>query len=603
MNGETKRETGIAGMQAYALGQTIAAAHGKAGDSELARWAGLLSAHLLEGRVYLNIKSPFEGLEVIDESMKLPDPVPDWLEVVVDRMPASGAQPIVMAGDYLWLARYYDFNCGLRMLLNQRRERKPALLNESQLKADLKVLFPDDENTNANQGQLLAAANLVDLPFGLLTGGPGTGKTTSLAKLLLLWLRQKEPGELEPILLCAPTGKAAARLRQSLGSAIRKLSETLGENQDFAFLLPLLNPDSESCLVKTQTIHSALGMRSARREGMGPFWRGKANRLRVSMVIVDEVSMVDLALMKRLVDAVPDEAPLYFVGDIDQLESVEAGSVLPEITRGKQSVPEVRLELTCRRAGVDAKQIGPGILNALDHVHLTYVHRYAKGSLIGELAKAVNEGRATDFMALLQSAEARDQGLSWVNLAEPCSFLHEIMTGPAGYGALAKLLTPMAQQDAMAVVTAFEQFRVLCAIRKGPDGVERWNERLQQWVVGSTQVRFVPRAVMITANDPGSGLCNGDSGMVLPDGDILRFYSSDGKQMLASQLPAFEPGWAITIHKSQGSEYESVAIVLPRKGGTRLIKRRLLYTGLTRARKKVVIVATEKALREAIETV
>ena len=469
------------------------------------------------------------------------------------------------------------------------------------------MLFPDARRTEEDLGQLLAAANLIDEAFGLLTGGPGTGKTTSLAKLLLLWLRQKGEGSLAPILLCAPTGKAATRLRQSLVSAVLKLRGALGSAPGFTPLLDLLDPESPRCLVKTLTIHSALGVRSFRREGQGPFWRGTDNPLEVSMVIVDEVSMVDLALMTRLMDAVPAAVQLFFVGDIDQLESVEAGSVLLDVTTEKHAVSAGRLQLTCARAGITPGQAPSDNLRCRDHVHLTFVHRYKEGSLIGKLAKAINEGRSDDFITMIKAEDAVAKGVTWMELPAagrnlPAgNVVRDSIMGPDGYGPLADLLKRGEKPAPGDAVGAFDKFRVLCAVRKGPDGVDRWNERLQQWVVGSPE-KGEPHAIMITTNDSVSGFCNGDTGLLLPEGEMIRFHASDGRQTLAAQLPSSEPGWAITIHKSQGSEYNTVAIVLPRSGGERLIKQRLLYTALTRASGKVMILATEKSLRDAIMT-
>jgi exodeoxyribonuclease V alpha subunit len=507
----------------------------------------------------------------------------------------------------LWFARYYQFNHGLRALIDQRRGRPPSAMDERQVHDDLNVLFRSSDTSGEDQGQLLAAASLVDLPFGLLTGGPGTGKTTSLAKLLLLWLRQEKPGTGAPILLCAPTGKATSRLRQSLTSAVERLRRTLGSDPTFAPLLDLLNPASERCRVETQTIHRALGVRQSRREGQGPFWRGRDNRLQRALVVVDEVSMVDLALMSRLVDAVPDDTPLWLVGDVNQLESVEAGFALPEMTGVQQPLSPERARLVCTRAGLDPRAPLPANVCARDHVHLTHVHRHEKGALVGELAQMVNEGRADDFVATIRSAEAGLRGVVWINQKEDgrsgpsAGTVREVMMGPDGYGPLADLLNSGMPADAGEAVKAFDRFRVLCAVRKGPDGVERWNERLQQWVVGVPQAGRA-RAVMLIVNDPVSGLCNGDTGLLMPGETGLRLHTSEGSSVLASQLPACEPGWAITIHKSQGSEFDAVAIVLPRQGGMALSNRRLLYTALTRARRKVFILANERALRTAIET-
>ncbi|MEI7436433.1 MAG: AAA family ATPase [bacterium] len=615
----------LCALPAYGLGRTIAAVHGQSSDSGLALWATLLCAHLQDGRVYLDINNPFAGLEVINIALPLLDPPPDWLEVVTAGQPVSGGKPVVQSDNRLWLARYYHFNNQLQSLIADRRESTSLRsMDEIKLRTDLQALFPPDSAKQEEYlGQLLAAASLVDLPFGLLTGGPGTGKTTSLTKLLLLWLRQVDaPASLAPILLLAPTGKAAARLRQSMSNAINKLRSDLSGDATWIPLLDWLDPNTEGiqqtegrvgqpdpsrvlCMIKTQTIHKALSVRALRREGQGPFWQDANNPLQASIVIVDEVSMVDLALMTRLVEAVPATTPLLFVGDTEQLESVEAGFVLPEIAAVHGTMSAQRLQLIATRTGITALQPGSTNLPCKDHAHLTFAHRYKDAPLIGELAQAINSGNVDGFIRIMKSAEAEAQGIQWFKLPEggrnlpPGLDLRNALMGPAGYGKLTEILKNGAAPDPQAAVTAFDNFRVLCAIRKGPDGLEQWNKRLQQWITGSDQGN-VAKAVMITTNDPVTGLCNGDTGLLLPTGSSMIFHSSDRLQMPASRLPATEPAWAITIHKSQGSEYDAVAVVLPREGGERLLQRRLLYTAVTRAKKQVFILATEKALRETI---
>ncbi len=604
---------------AMGLGNAIARAHGEPDGSALAQWAALLYAHLQAGRVYLDLRQPLAGLE---EAGPLPpplDPAPAWVAVVGPGQAAPGTAPLVRCADRLWLARYHDFDCRLRDLLNARRNRPPRPMNEVRLRADIARLFPGRPVTEKDRGQMLAAAALVDLHFGLLTGGPGTGKTTSLAKMLLLHLRQAQPDQMAPILLLAPTGKAATRIRQSLSrtsrpedpsarsalgdTAMDKLCQGLRESPDLLALLDRLDPQSPATLVKTQTIHKALGPRAERRDGQGPFRHDPDHPLRASFVIVDEVSMVDLALMARLVAAVPPEAPLVLVGDAEQLQSVEAGPVLADIARELSAIPADRADLLGARTGCRAVELGPDLCR-MDHVRLSYNHRFHAGTRIGRLAAHVNAGQADECVQLL---EHTGSDAAWIKLPEDGRGLpagaKALMIEPAAYGRLHELLQNAELPAPAAAVAAFDQFRVLCAMRKGPDGVDQWNARLQQWVVGPAHAGR-PRAVMVAVNDPASGLCNGDTGLVLPAADgSATFHSSDGSLTWpAALLPQNEPGWAITIHKSQGSEYDTVAIALPRAGGQPLLTRRLLYTALTRARRRVIILATESALRKAIST-
>ncbi|MEI6971139.1 MAG: exodeoxyribonuclease V subunit alpha [bacterium] len=605
MSGTAMTANDLLSLPGAHLGRMIARAHGEKDDSPLSYWAALLCANLQEGRVFVDIGKPFEGLEAEPVTMPVLSSGSAWLETVEQGKAASGTRPLVLSGRCLWLARYYDFDFRLKQMIDARRQKPPGKIDAKVLGEDIRQLFPQGGASAEVRGQLMAAATLVDRSFGLLTGGPGTGKTTSLARLLVLYLRQGNPAGMQSIRLLAPTGKAAARLNASLKNAVGRLRGDL-RGSELGDLLDYLDPDSEKCLVETGTIHSALSVRASRREGQGPFWHDVDNKLKASVVIVDEVSMVDLALMARLCESIPDEAPFILVGDAEQLESIEAGSVLPEIVKNLATVQPERLQLIRDRTGIDTIGANDENLKGADHVRLTYNHRFATGSLIGKLASAVNGGRDDQFINLISGNDAEAQGVTWLRLPaagrDQPGEIWQAMLGDSGYGPLRRLLDRERDIDAAGAVAAFDQFRVLCAIRKGPDGVERWNERLQKAVVGDLR-DGIPRAVMITVNDGASGLCNGDTGLVLPSADGSRLlHSSDGATRPASLLPSSEPGWAITIHKSQGSEYRAVAIIVPRQGGGRLLTRKLLYTALTRARERVIIVATEAALREAVRS-
>ena len=588
---------------AASLGRLVARAFGEDDSSALAIWATLLYAHLQEGRVYLDHSDPLDGLDVAEDekNWKIPS-LPGqagWLEDVPANGTASGKSPLVRQGNQLWLARYFLYNSELKGALEARSGPARFDIDESLIRSDITSLFPAGPGDVNERGQRLAAASLADLRFGLLTGGPGTGKTTSLAKMLMLILRQ-DPENRSPILLLAPTGKAAARLKESLRGAVNKLREITAA-KEYGSLLNRLDPDSADCLVTSSTIHKALGSRMNRREGQGPFWHDVGNKLDASVVIVDEVSMVDLALMARLVAAVPGEARLLFVGDAEQLESVEAGPVLPELAAAKETIPPSRMQEVATRASLP-EGVGMAHLPSPRHVHLSHNYRTESAALM-ELARLANAGKVDEF---LQTLQAGKEGIVWIRLPEGGRNLPQGGTvqsafmDDAGYGPLAELLKAGPVEIGKAV-KAFDQFRVLCALRKGPDGVEQWNRRLQQWVVGD-ELPASPRAVMITANDPATGLCNGDTGLILPREGSLTMHTIDQRSWPAARLPENQPGWAITIHKSQGSEYDAVSVVLPRTGGDQLLNRRLLYTAITRARKKLILLATETVLRKAVSS-
>ncbi|HMO51361.1 MAG TPA: exodeoxyribonuclease V subunit alpha [Kiritimatiellia bacterium] len=591
--------------QVLSMGRMVARMHGgvEAADPELAAWAAVLYAHLLEGRVYLELDAPFAGLEFPPLPVRNVDAehAPDWLAVAPT---GSGEKPLVLSGRRLWFARYYDFDERLRAALSPRRHGAPIPLDEERLISDLRFWF--SENLAAgDHGQPLAAAHLIDRRFGLLTGGPGTGKTTSLARLLLIRFRQCDPQQQDPVYLVAPTGKAASRLRQSLTNAAAGLRVIAGSNPEWLPWVSYLDPADPNCRILTMTLHKALAARGVRREGQGPFRHDRSHPLAASMVVVDEVSMVDLALMTRLVEAIPDAAPLLLVGDAEQLKSVEAGPVLAQWAAESAPLTSERRAMLARRLGLTADQFDPEPVRGDHHVRLTRNYRFGADSDIARFAAAVNAGDADAALSLLREAPSDDAPLVWLPLPDD-GFLQParartIILGRHGYGPLRELLAEGGAEQTEAVA-AFERFRVLCAIRGGPDGAERWNERLQAWMVDRPGAAY-PRAVLVTANDPVSGLSNGDSGLVLAGretGEAPRFYTGE-RSWPAALLPAHEPGWAMTIHKSQGSETETALIVLPREGGEGLLSRRLLYTAVTRARRRVILLASASALRLAIQ--
>ena len=596
------RQTGLP-ASAIAFGRVLARNFSTTADpTGLALWAALCYEHLQQGRVAFDHTDPFRGLDCQATTLPPLEPAPAWLYLDDGQPSPPLTHPLVLRADgTCWLARYHDFDRRLRAHIIRRREQPYRVIDESRLRAILSILFPQAAVDAADCGQQLAAATLVDAPFGLITGGPGTGKTTSLAKLLLCHLLTQPPTAPPhtpaPILMLAPTGKAAQRLRTGLRRAVQMLRELLGAHPDLLGALDQLDPDQpETGIVQNCTIHKALAPRRQRRAGEDPFHHTPDHPITASLVIVDEVSMVDLALMTRLVGAVPLDTPLLWVGDAEQLESVEAGTVLSDIASIAHPVGATRQKTVAARTGLQAADWAAHWPQA-DHVRLTHNYRFGRDSAIGALARTVQRGDPDAFLSQLQQL-APGAEIEWIPLPAQGRQIPSRARDAlcAGYADLQAMIQTSSAPEPEAAVAAFDRFRVLCATRQGVDGVEAWNQRLAYALFG---VNPPVQALLITVNDPLSEWYNGDTGLVLPttDGPPL-FYAGHGRPgWPAALLPAHEAGWAMTIHKSQGSEYDHVAIVLPRRGAAQLLTRRLLYTALTRARHRITIIATPTALR------
>ena len=410
----------------------------------------------------------------------------------------------------------------------------------------------------------------------VISGGPGTGKTSTVVKILALLVEQRlQAGRRAPrVLLLAPTGKAAMRL----SDAIRRATNGLACSDAVRAAIPQ----------EAATIHRALGSIA----GSSTRFRSDAKHpLRADVVLVDEASMVDLALMARLVDAVPHDARLILLGDKDQLASVEAGAVLGEI---------------CSLAGGGHRgtEMSPGASAiAASTVELTRSYRYRPGSGIEALANAINRGEAERALHVLSEPAfgdvERSDPVPGAALSE--RLRTEVLEGGRAY------LAPSSGKDRLA---ALERFRVLCAHRSGPHGVVTTNGEIETLLADAHLIdrrlgpTYAGRPVMITRNDYQLQLFNGDVGTIVErQGKLLAAFVAAGdeeRHYSPARLPPHETVFAMTIHKSQGSEFDHVAVLLGDRSSP-LLTRELLYTAVTRAQRKVTLYATEAVLREAIE--
>jgi exodeoxyribonuclease V alpha subunit len=426
-------------------------------------------------------------------------------------------------------------------------------VDEQWLAAALDRVFP-----MAESGEQRAAARIaLSQWITVLTGGPGTGKTTTVAALLALLGEQASlvGATRVRIALAAPTGKAAARLTEAVAGEVAKLPAT-----DRARLSGL----------EAVTLHRLLGTRP---DTSMRFRHHRGNRLPYDVVVVDETSMVSLTMMARLLEAVRPQTRLILVGDPDQLTSVEAGAVLADLVEGLGARDDVRV------------------------AQLRTSHRF--GEAIGGLARAVRDG---DTDLVVQLLRAGGEHVEWVSGDDTVSRLREVLVPHA-----VAVRDAAVAGDVAGALAGVQRHRLLCAHRDGPRGVSYWNRRVQRWLTEETgdpiwSDWYAGRPVLVTANDYGLGLFNGDTGVTVVRDGALRAVMAGSRgpvQFATGRLADVETMHAMTIHKSQGSQADEVTVLLPAPD-SRLLTRELLYTALTRARSKVRVVGSEAEVVAAL---
>ncbi|AGZ52192.1 exodeoxyribonuclease V subunit alpha [Mycobacterium kansasii] len=403
-----------------------------------------------------------------------------------------------------------------------------------------------------------AAEIAVSQGVTVLTGGPGTGKTTTVARLLAALAEQAElAGRSRPrIALAAPTGKAAARLAEAVRHEVTRL--------DAADRMRLGH-------LQAVTLHRLLGSRP---DTSSRFRHDRGNRLPHDVIVVDETSMVSLTLMARLLEAVRPGARLILVGDADQLASVEAGAVLADLVDGLAARDDVRVAA------------------------LRTSHRFGKS--IGTLADAIRGGDADRVLALLRSG---DEHIEFIDDEDPTQRLRAVLVPHALRLREAALLGAVD-----AALGTLDEHRMLCAHRRGPFGVGHWNRQVEAWLGEETGQPpwlqwYAGRPLLVTANDYGLRVYNGDTGVAMVGPDGLRAVLAGAAGPLAfatGRLSDVETMHAMTIHKSQGSQADVVTVLLPEQD-SRLLTRELFYTAVTRAKAKVRVVGSEASVRAAVE--
>jgi len=573
------------------------------GGRDLFLASALLSSQTRMGHICLDLRE-FSSRELVENGgIRCPDHE-GWLNSLKGNavVGAPGEQtPMILDGDSrLYLNRYFEYQRFLSEYILQKADvaMNRELPSVSGLKERLDTLFGD---SGASMDHQKAAACLSYFNgFSVISGGPGTGKTTTVAKLLILFiqsfLEDKNDENYEQrsmsILLCAPTGKAAQRLKESLNSAL----DGMEIQENIRRLIPQ----------DVLTIHRMLGTIPG-----SPYFRyNSKNRLPADFVVVDEASMVDLALMSKLVSALSPQTALVLLGDKDQLSSVEAGSVLGDICGSvHDNVYSVNMGQALEKyTGFSVETCpesvsGTGMENLI--TVLTRSYRFGEKSGIGKLSRAANQGDHGTVFSVLDDVELKD-----VNHEElPAkSKLKEALRKRIcdTYGRYVRM------GDIREAFIELETFRILCAVREGTYGVHSVNrlvaDILYEENLADTRDEWYPgRPVMITKNDYNLKLFNGDVGITVMDETNNRrcrvvFQGNDNqlKSFAPDQLTEHETAFAMTVHKSQGSEFDRILLILPERENP-ILTRELVYTGVTRARNHVTIMADRGILARALE--
>ncbi len=557
----------------------ITSAASPAADSVLARnyrqWLARVSPDL-PASVCTAIELLLQAVEAGHVCIRLaPEFTAEWEELLRQEeswvgKPGSYAPFLLDDSGRFYLARYWHHEERVATLLRERAKKMVQPPDAEKLKADLAGLF---ENTPEDR-QRLAALLAQFKPLTLVSGGPGTGKTTTVIKMLALLQAQHADKPLR-ILLAAPTGKAAQRLSESIRHAREKLP---------------LSPEHKALIPEdAQTLHRLLGAQG----DTGRFRHDPHNPLACDLLLVDEASMIDLALMHAVLEALPAEARLVLLGDRDQLASVEAGSVFGDLCATQGCSAELRAAL--QPYDVALPDGSPTTRLADCRVELVHSYRFAQDSGIARLATAARAGHVDDFVALLKSPPADVQ---WQPASDTDALRQAMLAGYAGFR------RAVSRGDPAQAFQAFSGFRVLCAHRKGGRGVEGLNA-LMTAAHGDTW--HAGRPVIVRENNHALRLFNGDIGICLPTAEGLRVFfeagSTDGashfRAMAPGRLPAHESAWAMTVHQSQGSEFEAVMLVLP-ETVTPVLDRPLIYTAVTRAKKQFALHGAASVIAESL---
>ena len=496
--------------------------------------------------------------------------------------------PLVLEGERLYLDRYWGYQCRLIEQVQRRVRDEKRDIDEGVLKQSLDRLFPPVPGLEGQDLQRVAAESVARRGFSIITGGPGTGKTTTIKRVMALLIEDAwERGEATPIFgLMAPTGKAAARMKESIRER---------DDPDPTSTKPRLHaPDAviDALPMEATTIHRALGFNPRHKT---QFKRNAEAPMDADVVIVDEASMIDLALMVKLFEAVSKDARLVLLGDADQLKSVEAGAILGDLCHA----------------------LTQGV------VTLTHTHRFGANSGIGALSRAIKANQPQRAIGLLrQEVTERSDGamydeLRWIAVDKednPRVLKERVAKAlrPIVLDETRAFFAAVEAADHAAALEAMDDFRVLAAHRRGDLGVQGLNRAIEQWLKSAGRIAPVKgeefykgRPIIVSQNDRDQDLYNGDVGFITRDGagKYVAVFPAPGeapyREVSVARLPPHQTVYAMTVHKSQGSQLSHALVALPMEP-SRIITRELLYTAVTRAATKVTIIGHADTLTHGI---
>lgn len=567
---------------------------------EVALASALASYYTRQGHICVDL-SKASGKELSLEGLKLNDiQCPDLLEwrkkLFDSSMVGRGGDdlPLILDNESrLYLCKYWQYQKRIFDLINEKIANDYEQINVLKLKKGLERLFNLNEY-NGLDWQILAAVLAIKKKFFIITGGPGTGKTTLLAKIVALLLDQNNSIHTPPkLMLTAPTGKGALRMQE----AIEKAKEKLNFSHEIKKIFPK----------HAITLHRLLGSM----EGSTDFRYNEKNKLPVETLIIDEASMVDIALLAKLLQALHSDARLIMLGDKNQIASVEAGAAFGDICSVKNTK-----YFSEEISGYIENIIGKGKINKIMEnniklgdaiITLEKNYRFDENSGIGLLSQSISNGIPEKSFELLNSINYSD--VLMVNIKSPKEML-KLLEKPTLdiYHKISEI------SDPNHAIEIFSQFRILCALRKGPFGVVALNNIVEQLLRNNNIIQenrrwYKGMPIMVLRNDYKLQLFNGDVGMVFPDpefnNDFRVFFPSINGALRSFhpiRLPTFESVHAMTVHKSQGSEFDNVILILPDIFSP-VLTRELLYTAITRAKRKVEVWGNEKIFTRAVEKV
>ncbi len=561
----------------------------------LAPFAYLVSKRLEEGHICIH------NNDVVRYSKELPYSPPYSVGLLGKMKPTVGAagdiSPFILHKNMLYLHRYFTYETKLltaiaALLKNEKemlQQRQQDLLLLKPLILTLQAGFKQEDGGTATENvdwQLAAAIQGVLNNFSIITGGPGTGKTTTVAKILTLLFSIKPDCK---VALAAPTGKAAMRMAESLKGTTLQLEPAI--KQQFS----LLNPNTIHRLLKY--IPNSVYFR-----------HNSTNPLPYDVVIVDEASMIDVALFAKLLDAVGPHTRLILLGDKNQLASVEAGSMFGDLcnaVEGTNLFTNTTADFINQFILTKECVIGDEFIQTIDHplaghiIELQKSHRFKSTGGIGKFSKAIIYNEQDVLNAFIHyNTEAAVE----IDTNTKQQLFESFVDGYKEY---------LQEKDCKLALQKFNDLRVLCATREGPQGLYATNRAIEQYLqkhygLDLRQDFYENRPIIVTKNYPELKLFNGDIGIIRTDDNgNMRAWFEDSDKNIRSILPGYidsaETVFAMTIHKSQGSEYKQVLVLLPQNTGNQLLTRELLYTAVTRAREKVLVQASEVVLLQTAE--